>query len=129
MKNKIRRIQWEEVDRGVDFLVEQLKDNLSEVKNIYGLPRGGLIPAVMLSHRLDLPLIIDRRSVSKRTLVVDEIIDSGETMLQLSKRKKAKLCVGLYVRQGSKFTPDYAAFQITNSDWLEFPWEVKKSNT
>lgn len=127
MKNKTLKINWKDIEKGIDLLEKKLKPLKATIKNIYGLPRGGLIPAIMLSHRLEIPLVIDQRSISKNTVVVDEIIDSGETMLKLSKKKKVKLFVGLYLRQGSKFTPDYIAFKIKEADWLQFPWEEIKN--
>ena len=123
MKNKTLKVDWKEINKGIDILEKKLKPLAATIKNVYGLPRGGLVPAVMLSHRLGVPLVVDQRSISKGTVIVDEIIDSGETMIKLSKKKKAKLFVGLYLRQGSKFTPDYTAFKVKNLDYLVFPWE------
>ena len=47
------------------------------IDSVMGLPRGGLIPAVMISHELGIPLVINP---TKNTLVVDDINDTGHTL-------------------------------------------------
>ena len=48
-------LTWMYVDRLTDIIASQIKLNFKNVDSIYGIPRGGLIPAVMLSHKLGLP--------------------------------------------------------------------------
>lgn len=44
------------------------------VDGIYGIPRGGLPLAVLLSNRLSLPLLM---APTKQCIVVDDIFDTG----------------------------------------------------
>ena len=71
---------------------------------VVGLSRGGLVPAVCLSHKFGVPLIplkwstrdfvekdedtlqklIDLADSKKRLLIVDDIFDTGETFMKIS---------------------------------------------
>ena len=59
------------------------KDYKDKIDNIFGIPRGGLIPAVYLSHALDLPMVAEVKDA--RTLVVDDIADEGKTLKKFNK--------------------------------------------
>ena len=49
-------LTWDEVDELVDRIATRITNEFSNITHIYGIPRGGLIPAVMLSHKLGIPL-------------------------------------------------------------------------
>ena len=81
---------YEEVDfyEDVEILVEKLTKCQTQSRQfslfsgegfdgIYGIPAGGLVPAVYLHYRLKLPLML---APTERTLVVDDIVDTGLTM-------------------------------------------------
>lgn len=99
------RYQWSDVEGDIAVLINQIEDylNSSDEQNcmIVGIHRGGLVPAVMLSHALDLPMkslewqtrdqgknlnaleldrILFNRPTDSVVLFVDEIADSGETI-------------------------------------------------
>ena len=75
--NKKIFLDWDEIDRLVDILCKKIVTELPFIDSVTGLARGGLIPAVMISHRLNLPYVTQ---VSTNTLVVDDIADSGVTL-------------------------------------------------
>ena len=52
--NKIY-LSWDDVQGLVDKLCEKIITELPNIDSIYGIKRGGLIPAVMISHKLGLP--------------------------------------------------------------------------
>ena len=56
MENKIY-VGWNEVEELVDKLCYQIKISYPEIKYVHGLKRGGLIPAVLISHILNLKYI------------------------------------------------------------------------
>ena len=70
-------LTWEEVDDLVNILKQKVLDELPEIGSVMGIARGGLIPAVMLSHKLGVPYT---NLVDPNTLVVDDICDSGVTI-------------------------------------------------
>lgn len=92
----------EDYDRDISRLVGQLRDKQFDL--IVGVSRGGCIPAVCLSHALQLPATmidystrdganINPESVYQlfsalsqhygRILVVDDLVDSGKSLKQL----------------------------------------------
>ena len=48
-------VKWNDVDTFVNVLVDHIKMKKLKITGVFGLPRGGLIPAVMISHQLDIP--------------------------------------------------------------------------
>ena len=46
-------LTWKDIEDAVTSLAHRIKESGIEITSIYGLPRGGLIPAVMLSHKLN----------------------------------------------------------------------------
>ena len=71
-------IEWSEIHE----LVNIICDNLSlypHIDSVHGLARGGLIPAVMISHQRGLDYV-EEADITERTLIVDDICDSGHTL-------------------------------------------------
>ncbi len=107
-------VRWAEIDLLIDVLTNQIIG----VDSVYGIPRGGLVPAVMLSHRLGLPLV---QKIGKNTLIVDDISDSGKTLNKLNKPNKVAV---LMQRKNTEFKCDFVGKHIDHEDWLVFPWET-----
>jgi len=118
--NTYEIMSWEKFEAGCCQIVEQIKASGKEYKNVLGIPRGGLILAVRLSHLLSLPLVFSPDSLDslKGTLVCDDVSDTGETLKDCLYDK-----VTLYIKPGTETMPEYYAFQTDK--WIEFPWEKK----
>ncbi len=108
-------LNWEDIE----LLIQKTAKEVKNIKNIYGIPRGGLIPAVRLSHILKIPLT---QEIEENTLVVDEICDSGETLKKILEKHKVKT-LSLHTRKSSKIKPDITGEFIQNNDWIVYPWE------
>lgn len=119
---------------------------------LVGVGRGGLAPAVYLSHRLGLPVVsvdhsakiepfgealievLARRSETDRLLFVEDINDSGKTIGELRAALAAHGAVAAQIRWAvlldnirSAQRVDYAYREIDRSitkDWFIFPWEA-----
>ena len=116
-------LTWEDIENQVTNLAEQISKSQENIIAIYGLPRGGLIPAVMLSHRLGLPLV---SKPTKGTLIVDDICDSGETFIKLSRKYPTNYLACLHLKpHTSNFIPDIYAETFNSNDWISYPWERK----
>tara|TARA_R100001509_G_scaffold70481_2_gene39246 strand:- start:101 stop:505 length:405 start_codon:yes stop_codon:yes gene_type:complete len=89
------------------------------IDSVMGLPRGGLIPAVLISHELGLPYV---QHPGKNTLVVDDINDTGHT---LSKAPGAYWAV-LHNKPTSKFKGCIYAKEV-GDQWIVYPWEREDS--
>ena len=121
-------IDWTEFDTDILYLAKQLESTKNLAENIYGVLRGGMIPAVMLSHQLGLPIITQQRLISKNTIVVDDIADTGETLLKILKRKKPLAVATVWYHPKSKVKPEFFARLKETEDWLVFPFETKFSS-
>ena len=123
-KSKIY-LSWDIIETLVDVLAMNIKK--SEIDSIMGLPRGGLIPAVMLSHKLNLPLVFEP---TEKTLIVDDICDSGETFIEIDSKYPNLKFACLHLKpHTSKFTPHIWAGSWISDDWVVYPWENKESDT
>lgn len=116
---------------------------------IVSITRGGLVPGVYLSHRLNLinkPVTWQTRdgaikesielSNHDQILIVDDINDSGTTFRQILDDVRSKgidptlmrqniKTVSLWTRYNSKFSVDFTTNNVDTDDWINFPWEKK----
>lgn len=126
-RNKIF-YKWETLDRDCQYIASRIKPIKFNFKNIYGVPRGGLIIAVVLSHLLSLPIILERKNITKNTLIVDDINDTGDTLRRLLRNRKYGTIATLWVTPTSKILSDYAVRLKEDKDWIVFPFETLKSS-
>jgi hypoxanthine phosphoribosyltransferase len=140
---------WKNFDHDILYLGRQLYASDWIPDYIVGVKRGGLIPAIKLSHLLNKPLImmscqlrdsddtevrlyeVEELPKDKRVLVVDDICDSGQTFQKIAQKLKdsgfsqIKSC-SLFYNVSQDFAIDYKARSInrlTNNQWISFPWE------
>ena len=117
-------VTWEDVEGFVDHVV----DNVDNITGVYGLPRGGLVLAVMLSHRLHVPMLM---SPTPGCLIVDDICDSGESLLHYVKNSSGegtnqyRIATMFYKPNRLGITPDIWGAEKDNK-WIVFPWEEKE---
>jgi xanthine phosphoribosyltransferase len=133
-----RRVSWKQIQVQVLQLARWAKPQ--QFQGIAAISRGGLIPGVMLSHYLGLPMDVviakryntGRMYVEKyrpkwfRTLVVDDIVDEGYTMRKVKSMFKGVhigLTASLYYDPSSIYWPDYLGCKVHPDEWLVFPWE------
>lgn len=140
------RIQWSEIRSAVENIARGLRNDDYQPDVLLAVARGGLIPAVMLSHalakhadaRIELLEVdkIHKYFTSSHVwrgdltyLVIDDIYDTGDTFAIIAKHlKKLRLSVKyafLYARRMSLLEDSdfYIANIVSHNDWLEFPWE------
>ena len=137
----------------VRALAEQIGGDGWTPDFLVGIGRGGLVPAVYLSHATAIPLLsVDhstriktfgdsllkklakKTSAGARILIVDDINDSGRTLAYLrkaiseagAKAKNLRIAV-LIDNKSSIENVDYRAETIDRADdarWFVFPWEA-----
>ncbi len=152
MDNK-RYVGWPSIHDAVNRIsFEMYKDNWRP-DYIVGLTRGGLIPAVVMSHTLDVPMhalkvslrdhvgedhdsgLSDLAATGANILVLDDINDTGATLnwivndwkLNELPRHNVKFAV-LFDNLSSGFQKevDYCDTEINKAEkdeWIVFPWE------
>ena len=70
-------LTWDDIDKSVDKLCDKVD---KDVTGVFGIPRGGLIIAVMVSHKLNIPYHEELRNLyGSKFLLVDDIADTGKT--------------------------------------------------
>lgn len=146
VEEPVRRvISWNEYDELVSSIASQVKGTPDA---IVGLTRGGLVPAVTLSHMYNANLYclnislrdgktssqgFDWRQLTKygNILIVDDINDSGATLWEV-----ANQCYGREIKKptfATLLSKDSSEFEISiagehinktkEDDWIVFPWE------
>lgn len=123
---------WDWVDQQIEIIGEKL-EGFEKPQFITGVPRGGLIPAVLISHKFDIPFIGLEAAktlpgdLKKKVLVVDDIADSGNTLAQIQRHnfKTATLAR----RYNSTYTPMFIGTDIADDHWLVFPWESNNAKS
>ena len=118
----------------IEKMVEAIRK--TNVESITAIHRGSLIPGVILSHKLKIPLnVIDFQRLEKNskepvlvidnnkpsTALIDDIYDTGETMNK---------CMKLLTTKGIKtfpfvlFSKSEEVYHLrSESGWIIFPWE------
>ncbi|MCM1528337.1 MAG: phosphoribosyltransferase [Bacteroides sp.] len=118
----MRHVKWEEVHVFIEALAEHLHKNVPKVSGVYGLPRGGLCPAVMLSHMINVPILM---SPCAGSVIIDDIADSGKTMLHY--RERGYFIATVFYKKPSLVEPDFWMFE-KKCEWIRLPWEIHKES-
>ena len=119
LKDKLY-LSWNDIERSVDELCVKIQESLLPINSVHGLARGGYIPAVMISHKLNIPY---STTILRDTLVIDDICDSGET---LDKSPGLYHAVLHYKPHTSIFKPTLWAEEM-GDEWIVYPWERSDS--
>lgn len=118
------KMSWLDFETAIETLANKILWHKNiDISNIYGMPRGGLVVAVRLSHLLDIPLITNTVFSDDHTLYVDDIVDTGETLKHVYQNWKI---ASLYWNPKANFEPEFWALKKTGvKTWIVFPWERK----
>jgi hypoxanthine phosphoribosyltransferase len=137
-KIQIKQMLWSHTDLSYQCLIEILANDIQfgiekehiKFNFIVGVPRGGLIPSVSLSHILDIPMtnINDEAIFSSNVLFVEDIIHSGTTIKTLENcyynQNLTHKYVSVIKNELTDHLPWKFAMEITRSEWVSFPWEM-----
>jgi uncharacterized protein len=144
-------VSHDEMVAGIHALAEASRDWAPSL--LVGIGRGGLTPAVYLSHRIGVPLVsvdhssgiapfgealiavlAERTRAGERLLFVEDINDSGKTIGELRDALAAQGALAAQVRFcvlldniRSSQRVDYRYREIDRAvtkDWFVFPWEA-----
>ncbi len=149
-KMKCKIVSFQEVHEKVRLVAEKVKASGYDPTTIVGLARGGWVPARLMCDFLGItdlvslkvehwletgktkdeatiryPLITSMRG--KRVLVVDDITDTGKSLLTSLEHLKElepddmKVGVMQYITQ-STIKPDYYAEEVAEWFWFIYPW-------
>lgn len=136
---------YERTVRSIELLSAEIAQSDTKYDYICALVRGGTIPATMLSHKLNIPMFTINCSLrdhkmldasnqvrwflqTKKVLVVDDIIDSGESALavqRMAEPAKVDFCALVYNQESGIECKHYALpiRRSVDKQWFEFFWE------
>lgn len=109
-------VTWEDVDSFVTCLAGYTND-FKNITGVYGPARGGLVFAVMISNRYNIPFL---GAPQPGCICVDDICDTGDTALAW--QNKGYTIATMYYKENSKVRPDFWLYEKDNN-WIVFPWE------
>jgi uncharacterized protein len=147
-----RYMNWAEYGNLADALAEKVRTGGVKFDVIIGIARGGIPVAMVVSDHLAVGIdfinvksytgIAERGSprilstltqdlAGKNILVVDDLVDHGDTMRTvrefLAEKKPKKLMTAvLFKKPWTKTDPDF--FLEVEDHWIVFPWEHGEVN-
>ena len=107
-------VSWDEVDEFAAKLAEHVKS--VGYTGVYGIPRGGLILAAMVSYRANVPLLM---APCKECVVVDDITATGAAMKNYAGRYKL---AAMFKHVESNIDLQCFGRKVVD-EWIVFPWE------
>ena len=143
-------LSWEDINNIVIDLNFKTREGEHGKIGVIGISRGGLVPAVMLSHLKQAAYFstVGIKSYSSQTkeketvyqspdlsaiedldtvYLVDDICDTGGTLKYLKDNlfisNKVKT-ISLIYKKNSVFTPDYYGYEVDKKFWVDFPFEM-----
>lgn len=123
-------ISWGDINAAVEILAGRISRSGLKLAAIGGLPRGGLVPAVMLSHKMGIPFVSQANiaKVPGNILIVDDICDSGETLKQF-KFEENVYTATIHHKRSATIEPNFFHALAYENQWIVYPWENKDSDT
>jgi hypoxanthine phosphoribosyltransferase len=120
-------VTWEQFGNAIDAMVQEYKDRQHSCTCVYGIPRGGLPFAIMLSRILDIPFAQKLNLDFGRNdsiLLVDDIADSGKTLGMFGGYFPNRIIFTMHYHKQSTIVPDFWVYEKTDK-WIVYLWEEK----
>ena len=137
-------IEWKEFHQDVKDVCEKIK-SAGTFNKIVAISRGGLLPAGIIAYELDirnchsiniatyvgeehrkldrLENLEDVGQIDEKTLVVDDLADSGQTFHLLRKEFPHAVYVSIYSKAAGRKEVDIYARELPDQ-WIVFPWDI-----
>ncbi len=148
----VKIVSWDEVVEWSRGLAERIMGDDYKPDVIVAVARGGYVPARLLCDFLDVSDLLSVQSQhwveaakaaerailkypyrvdlsGKRVLLVDDIVDTGETLLLARdfilrewRPSEARIAVLQWISSVAKFKPDYYYLEVRDWTWFQYPW-------
>lgn len=151
-KVPVKIVEWDEIVDWAWGLAKKILDSGWRPDVIVAVARGGYVPARLLADLLDVTDMLSVQSQhwteaakaaerailkypytvdleGRRVLVVDDIVDTGETLV-LAKRHieenwnagEVRTATLQWISSVAKYRPDYYYIEVTDWTWFQYPW-------
>lgn len=147
----MRYYSYDEFKSDVNLLAKEIKKYEPDV--ILAVARGGMTLGHFLAEALEMRDLYSINSIhyeetrkldtidifnipdltkKKKVVIVDDIIDSGETMIEIKKVLSNKFphldlkVASIYYKEKALLRPDFMAREAT--EWIEFFWDFQIDN-
>ena len=125
-------LTWDDIVDVVDYIYSYSSilaaHKQQTISGVYGLPRGGLVLAVLVSHKLEVPLL---SAPADNCIIIDDICDSGESLSHYISNSSNSVSSKNYhiatavIRKDCKYIDNIIYRDIVDPGvWVVFPWEV-----
>lgn len=152
--NKVNNyyVTWDEYSKTVIQLARTIKSSGWQFDQIVAIARGGMFVGDPLTRIFKKPIAVTVASsyrgkerkemllskevamstdtIGKRILLVDDLVDSGESLIAMTKFLKEKYShieeirtAVLWKKSGTNFNPDYYADEVDEQTWIHQPFE------
>lgn len=137
-------INWSDFHQDVKNLCAKIKQS-GEYDKIVAISRGGLVPAGIIAYELNIRNTsviniatyvgaehlkldeVDRPEavgkVDEKTLIVDDLADSGQTFRVMRRQFPTGRYVTVYAKEKGKKEVDLYARDVPD-EWIVFPWDI-----
>jgi len=132
-------IDWNEYIQWCKKAANYIRETIKNYDYVYGIPRGGLIPATIMSYQLNIPILTTEGDLlgaihadHKRVVIVDDILDSGKTFdklwdkIEVNKSLDTSNIFGMFILNKEKaiLKCEYTSIKTCPDIWIEFPYET-----
>lgn len=143
-------VDWKTIQIDAETVAQKLMEKNTKWKGLIAVTRGGMIPACLIARELGITLIetfciatydnmeqkeaeiskaLNLPDDGENWLVVDDLVDSGETFEIIRKHLPKAFFVTLYAKPKGAKQSDLFLKEYDQASWIHFPWEVDPQNS
>ena len=138
-------VSWEELHRTSKALAWRLLE-IGPFEGIIAVTRGGLVPSAIVARELEIRLIetvcissyhgneqvqleilkeAPCAADGKGWLIVDDLVDTGETAKALRKMMPKAHFATVYAKPAGRPLVDTFVTEVSQDTWIFFPWDME----
>jgi len=115
-------------------LADQIK--WSKYSSVYPIPKNGFAVLCEVNRHAekDLKILYNPAEINAFTLIIDDLIDSGKTIINLKKEYHLNIS-DFYVlyrkNDNNSILPGTSVYYVKDIEpitWINFPWEIKRED-
>ena len=136
-------VSWEDMHRTTRHLASKVIATGKTFRGIIAVSRGGLVPAAILARELnirlvdticissydndnqrELKIIKDVLDDAEDILIVDDLVDTGNTAKVINEKFPNATFVTVYAKPKGKPLVDMYVTDIEQDTWIHLPWDL-----